>query len=144
MKKYLKEKFKLINLGLFLVLLLMTVFIYIYVNSGNCINNCSVELKKGIINPMYSGGKWLTIIVGTLLIFPVHIFRKWLFYVGPPILLLTFYLVQGISVYSGNLLNPTRAKMAENGMFVLAIVTAIFILVHLYLNWKKVKLTNLP
>ncbi|MBY0538529.1 hypothetical protein K2P47_04005 [Patescibacteria group bacterium] len=139
MKKYFKEKFKLINLFLFLVVLLTVVFVYLYVNSGNCINNCTVELKKGIINPVYSGGLWLAVILGILLLFPAQIFRKWLFYIAPPILLITLYLVQGISVYSGNPLNPTRAQMAENGMFVLAVVTTLFVLMQLYLSWKKIK-----
>lgn len=139
MKNYFSEKFKLINLGLFSLVLIVIMLVYIYVDSVNCINNCSLEFKKGFLNPVYSGGKWLVLILGTLLFFPSHIFRKWLFYVAPPILLLIWYMVQGISVYSGNLFNPTRAKMAENGMFVLVIFTAIFVLVQLYLNWKKVK-----
>lgn len=52
---------------------------------------------------------------------------------------LTFYLVKGISVYSTNLLNPTRGQMVENCMFVLAVVTVIFVLVHQFLDWKKEK-----
>lgn len=137
MKSFLLNTYKIINFVIMVVTCLIVIGIYYYVTSGQCINNCSYELKQGLIDPIYSGGKWLVAVLGVLLIFPGHIFRKWLFYIAPPILILTWYLVQGISVYSGNLFNPTRAKMAENGMFVLAFVTTVFVLAQLYLDWKK-------
>lgn len=139
MKGIIFEKYKIINLILFIFIFLVVASLYIYVTRGYCIDNCSLDLKKGIINPLFSGGKWLAGILGVLLFFPSRIFRKWLFYIAPPILLLTFFIVRGISVYSGNLLNPTRAKMAENGMMLLAVVTSIFVVTHLILNWRKKK-----
>lgn len=137
MKDIFFKKYKLINLAFFIIVSIITAVIYLYVNQGNCIDNCSLELKKGILNPLFTGGKLLLIILGILLFFPTHIFRKWLFYIAPPVILLTFYLVQGISVYSGNLLNPTRGKMAENGMIILAVVTMMFIVTQLFLDWKR-------
>lgn len=137
MKKLLREKFKSINLIFFLGVLLTAIYIYFYVNSGQCNINCSLEFKKGILNPIYSSSIWLVGILGSLLIFPATIFRKWLFYIAPPILLITLYLVQGISVYSGNPFNPTRAKMAENGMLILSVVTVIFVLIQFVFASKE-------
>ena len=142
MKSIIFEKYKLINITLFLSVLLLVGALYVYVSQGYCLENCSLDLKKGIMNPLFSGGKWLAAILGILILFPAHIFRKWLFYVAPVVLLLTWYLVQGISVYSSNLLNPTRAKMAENGMMLLAGVTVVFVLAHLIYDWHKKKMSK--
>lgn len=140
MKKVLFEKYKLINLGLFLIIL--AGLFYMKLNYEIWFRNTDdiyylYDYRDGIYSPLFSGGKWLVANLGVLLVFPSRIFRKWLFYVAPPILLLTFFLVQGISVYSGNLLNPTRAKMAENGMFVLAVLTALLIIGHLISDWRN-------
>lgn len=142
MKGIILNRYKLINLALFLSVLLIVMALYIYVTQGRCIDNCSLDVKEGIINPVFMGGKWLAGILGVLLFVPSRIFRKWLFYVAPPIILLTYFLVQGISINSGNLLNPTRAKMAENGMTVLAVVTIVFVVGHLVYDWRKKKLSK--
>ena len=139
MKNIIFEKYKLINLSLFLSVLFVVVVLYVYVNQGFCSENCSIDFKKGIMNPVFLSGKWLAGILGVLLLFPSRIFRKWLFYVAPPVLLLTWYLVQGISVYSSNLLNPTRANMAENGMMLLAVITVVFVIGHLIYDRRKKK-----
>ncbi|MEK7462659.1 MAG: hypothetical protein AAB618_03730 [Patescibacteria group bacterium] len=141
MKKVLFEKYKLINLGLFLVVSLA--LYYMGLNYDEWFKGPDAldfyKYHHAIYAPIFYGGKWLAGILGVLLLFPARIFRKWLFYVAPPILLLTFFLVQGISVYSSNLLNPTRAQMAENGMTLLAIITAIFVAGHLIYGWRKNK-----
>ncbi|MCA9358873.1 hypothetical protein KC926_01555 [Candidatus Kaiserbacteria bacterium] len=97
------------------------------------------KVFDGVYHPVMVTVKWLAGILGVLLFVPTHIFKKWLLYVAPIILLLTHYLVQDISVYSGNLLNPTRAKMAENGMYVLVIVTIIFVIGHMVYDYRKNK-----
>lgn len=140
MRKVLFEKDKLINLGLFLVVLL--ILSYMSLNYDEWFKNTDdiyylYDYRDAIYAPIFYGGKWLAGILGVLLLFPSRIFRKWLFYVAPPILLLTFFLVQGISVYSSNLLNPTRAKMAENGMILLAILTIVFVIGHIIYDWRK-------
>jgi hypothetical protein len=137
MKAIIFEKYKLINLALFIIVLFIVVSIYVYVTQGHCIDSCSSDLKEGVMNPVFSGGRWFVGILGVLLLVPARIFRKWLFYVAPPVILLTYFLVQGISVHSGNLLNPTRAEMAENGIFVLAVTTAIFVIGHLIYDRRK-------
>lgn len=142
MKKIILDKYKLINIVGFVIVSITVFLIYSYVEFGYCIDNCSLDFKKGILNPIFSGGKYLAGILGVLLFVPTHIFRKWLFYIAPVILLLTFYIVQGISVHSGNLLNPTRAKMAENGMVVLAVVTVIFVIGHFIYDKRKSKLAK--
>lgn len=137
MKKIILDKYKYINILLLIIVLITTISIYFYVQGGSCIDSCSLNVKKGILNPIFSGGKWLAGILAVFIFIPSHIFRKWLLYIAPIIILITIYLAQGISVYSTNLLNPTRAKMAENGMFVLAVVTFIFVLLHLIRDRKK-------
>lgn len=138
-KKVLFEKCKIINLILTVIVGVVVVAIYYYVTSGNCVDNCSYELKQGLIDPIYSGGKILVLILAALLILPRQMFRKWLFFIAPPIFLLTCILVSNISVYTNSLVIPTRAKMAENMMEFLAIVTVIFVVGHLLYDWKKKK-----
>ena len=142
MKEIIFEKYKLINLALFIIVLAIVFALYMYVTLGHCVDNCSLDLKQGIINPVFMGGKWFAGILGVLLFIPSRIFRKWLLYVAPVILLLTFTLVQGISINSGNLLNPTRGKMAENGMMLLAFVTVIFVVSHFVYEWRKKKVSK--
>jgi hypothetical protein len=142
MKRLIFERYKLINIISCFIVALITLGVYYYIAQGYCIDNCSTELKKGVLNPIYSGGKLLTIILAILLLFPSHIFKKWLFFVAPPILLLTYVLVSGISVYSGNLLNPTRAQMAENCMILLAVVTALLVIGYLLYDWKRSERIN--
>jgi hypothetical protein len=139
MKKIIFEKWKVINLISCVSIAFVVVLIYMYVKQGLCIDNCSIDLKKGMLNPLYSGGKILAMILGVLLLFPSHVFKKWLVFVLPIPLGVTYWLVQDISVYSGGVLYISRAQMAENGMIVLAIITALFAVGHLVYDWQKKK-----
>jgi len=100
---------------------------------------CLFDEKEAIYKPIYWGGKILFVILCLSLLIPVHIFKKWLLYILPPILLITFYLVQDISVYSSGILYISRAQMAENSMFFLAVITVIFVAAHLIYDWRKKK-----
>jgi hypothetical protein len=140
MKSFFQERYKKVNIILFATVLLIVILLYGYVELGYCLENCSLELKKGVMNPIFSGGEWLAGILGLLLFVPTHIFKKWLLYIAPVIIILTIYLVQGISIYSGNLLNPSRGQMAENGMILLAAITVVFVVGHLVYDWRKKKL----
>lgn len=131
------NKYKIINLSLIAVFGSLAIGINYYLKQGYCVDLCSFETLNGFLKPMYFFSFWFSLILIFFQFLPTHIFRKWLFYVAPPVILLTLYLVQDISVYSNSLLNPTRAKMTENGMFVLAAVTVVFVAVHLFLDWKK-------
>lgn len=139
MKDIIFEKYKLVNIFLLSGVLLL--LIYMYLNYDNWFKGPEAfdfyKYYYGIYNPVFSGGKWLAGILGVLIFVPAHIFRRWLFYIAPPIILLTYFIVQGISVYSGNLLNPTRAKMAENGMVFLAVVTIVFVAGQLIYDKRK-------
>lgn len=139
MKNIIFEKYKMSNIILFLSLFLLLTFMQsqydVWFKGPEAFD--FYKYYYGIYAPIFSGGKWLAGILGVMLFVPARIFRKWLFYVAPLILLLTLYLVQGISVYSGNLLNPTRAQMAENGMVVLAVVTVVFVVGHLLRDRRK-------
>jgi NADH:ubiquinone oxidoreductase subunit K len=139
MKNYFYNRYKLINAILFVGVLCTFIFIDQFVKNGHCIDYCSVELKKGLLNPLHEGGKILAVVFGALLLVPSHIFRKWLFIVAPVMLLITYILVSDISVYSGNFLNPTRGKMAELCMIALAGITVVFVLAHLAYDYRKKK-----
>lgn len=136
-KQVLFEKYKIINILLTIGTGLVVAGIYFYVTGGNCIDNCSYELKQGLIDPIYSGGKILVFVLAALLIFPRLIFKKWLFFIAPPIFVLTLVLVSNISVYTNSIVIPTRAKMSENMMEFLAIITVLFVVGHLIYDWKK-------
>lgn len=141
MKNIIFNKYKLLN-GALLTLVLLVLY-FMNINYDNWFKGPNAldfyKYHHAIYAPIFYGGKWLAAILGVLLLFPAHIFRKWLFYVAPVVLLLTWYLVQGISVYSSNLLNPTRARMAENGMMLLAGITVVFVVGHLLYDRRKKK-----
>lgn len=136
------KKYKILNVILFVLISVLLAYMYAsytkwFVGEG------SYDFYKyyyAIYEPIYEGGKWLALILGILLFLPAHIFRRWLVYIAAPIILLTTYLVQEISVYSGNFLNPSRGQLAAYGMILLAIVTFIFVLITLLLSWKKRKI----
>lgn len=133
------KKYKILNVILFVLISILLAYMYVsytkwFVGEG------SYDFYKyyyAIYEPIYEGGKWLALILGILLFFPAYIFRRWLVYVAAPIILLTIYLVQEISVYSGNFLNPSRGQLAAYGMIVLAAITSVFVLVQLYFNRKR-------
>jgi hypothetical protein len=143
MKNIIFEKYKLVNVSLFIIVLI--VFAVMNLNYNKWFQGADIDyiykVFDSIYHPVMVSAKWLAAILGVLLLFPARIFRKWLFYIAPVVLLLTWYLVQGISVYSSNLLNPTRAKMAENGMMLLAAVTVVFVIGHLVYDRRKNKAT---
>jgi hypothetical protein len=137
MKKFFTDKYKKINLALLLVSSIILCAIIVFVYLGYCLEFCSYGIKEGLIDPLYSGTKWFSATLVVLLIVPSHIFRRWLFYVAPLPIILTIFLVQNISIYSSGVLHISRGKMAENGMFVLGVVTIIFVVGHLIYDRKN-------
>lgn len=140
MKKIIFEKYKLINVGL--IFTFLSVLVYMNTNYENWFRQDAdifyiYKYYDGIYSPIFISATWLSGILAALLLLPSKFFRVWLFYIAPVFLLLTYLLVQGISVYSTNLLNPTRGQMAENCMVVLAVVTTIFVLGRYIYDWKK-------
>jgi hypothetical protein len=138
MKKFFSNTYKKINTFLLFVSLVTFVLIYLFISLGYCVELCSYEMKVAVINPIYSGVKWLSLILLILMTIPSHIFRRWLFYVAPLPIVLTILLVQNISIYSSGIMQASRGKMAENGMFVLGVITIIFVVTHLIYDRKKV------
>lgn len=144
MKKIILEKFKLIN-GILLALLIM-LLIYMNINYETWFKDVDTyyfyNYYYAIYAPVFAGGKILAIILGGLLFLPSRFFMKWLFFVLPIPLLVTYWAVQDISVYSGGVLYISRAQMATNGMMLLAVVTVVFVAGHLLYDWnirRKVK-----
>lgn len=144
MKKIIFEKWKLINFGLFL--LLLALFIVMYLNYKKWFQNTDImDIYKSFdsfYHPVMVVSKWLAGIFAFFLIMPSQVFKKWLFFVALPIMLVIYYLVQSVSVFSGNLLNPTRAQMAEDGMIVLSGITIVFVLGYLVYDWKKGRISQ--
>lgn len=138
MRKNFTDKYKKINAALFLVSSAVFLTLYLFVSLGYCLDFCSYEIKDGLIDPFYSGAKWLSLILLLLTTVPSHIFRRWLFYVAPLPMILTIFLVQNISIYSSGIMQISRGKMAEDGMIVLGIVTIIFVFGHLIYDKKKI------
>ena len=145
LKRIIWEKYKIMNIGL--ALMFFVLFLFVKANYGTWFsgNDDIVYIYKyydGIYKPVLVGLTWLTGILAALLVLPSQIFRKWLFYIAPVFLFLTFVIVQGISVYSSNLLNPTRAQMVENCMIVLSVITVLFVVYQLVSIWRKGKTSN--
>ena len=130
MKEIILGKYKLVNILSLLSLLLLLIYMKsnydIWFKGPQALD--FYEYYYSIYAPIFSGGKWLAGILAVLLLFPARIFRTWLFSLAPVTLIITYFLVQGISVHSSNLLNPTRAQMAANSMVVLAVLTAVLII----------------
>ena len=144
MKKIILEKYKLLNIILFLVSALT--YLYISINlrmwSEGADAEYVYEKLVGIYHPLELASFWCAGILGVLLLLPSHIFKKWLFFVAPPILLTILFLVRGISVYANDPLNPlhpTRGEMTENGMILLSLVSALFIAGQYYSYYKLKK-----
>lgn len=129
--------YKWINVILFLISFFVTYLIWFIFNSGECVGVCSFEDIRGVMKPLYFGGKILTLIFAVLLFVPSHIFRKWLFYILPIFLVLTGYFVQDTSVYSSGIGHMSKAVIAENGMYLLGFVTLLFVLGHTVYDRKK-------
>jgi hypothetical protein len=139
MKQIIFEKYKLAHIILTLLVGLALWWMNInYENWYKDIDTASFyNYYYALYAPIFSGGKWLLGILVVLLFFPSRIFKKWLFFVLPIPLFLTYWLVQDISVYGGGVLYISRAQMAENGMLFLAGVTVLFVVGHLLYDWKK-------
>lgn len=141
MKKIILERFKLVNIVL--CVLALAVFSFMYLNYNRWFQNADIDyiyrVFDAIYHPVMVVAKWMAGIFLLLLFFPSRIFKKWLFFVLPIPLFVTYWLVQDISVYSGGVLYVSRAQTAENGMIVLAVITAVFVVGHLIYDWKKKK-----
>lgn len=137
MKRFLSSKLKLVNLVFFLISAFVAVGIYFSITEGYCFNRCEYDFKVGVINPVFVASKWLSGIFFVLLLFPAHIFKKWILFVAPFPLILTYILVVDTSLNPGGMMQPTRAEMAGIGMFFLTIVTVLFIAGHYLYRWYK-------
>lgn len=144
MKKIFTEKYKLINLGLVVALLL----VWAYMNAKYAVwfkGPDALDFYSyyyAIYSPIFVSVAWLAGISGVFLVLPSRMFRLWLFYIVPVFIIATYFLVSGISVYSTNLLNPTRGQMAENCMVVLAVVSVFFVVGRVIYEMRKKKVNE--
>jgi hypothetical protein len=131
--------YKIINIVLFCIVGIITIGIYEYFNLGYCIDRCSYDFINGFSKPAYSAGKIFAIILGVLLFVPTHIFRRWLFYVAPIIILLTINRVLAVSLYSSSIGSIDKIHMAQLGMYFLGFVTILFVIGHIFYDRRKNK-----
>jgi hypothetical protein len=143
MKSIFWEKYKLINIAL--LGLTLFAFAFVQLNYSRWFVDADIDyiykVFDGIYHPILVISKWFVGILAVLLFFPSHVFKKWLFFVLPIPLIVTIILIVNISVYSSGVLYISRAQMAKNGMFVLAIITALFI-VGCLIYFRKKKIRN--
>lgn len=142
MRHFMKlDVYKLINIILLLTTVSTVIFMYLNYDSW-CLGediSCYYNFYDAIYNPLYSAGKILAVILMVLLIIPSHIFRKWLYYVAPVIILITINRVLAVSVYSSSIGSIDRIHMSQLGMYFLGVVTVIFVAGHLVYDRKKGK-----
>lgn len=131
------NKYKIINVILLAVVSVVIYGIHYYIGEGYCRDGCSLEFKKGILNPLLSAGKVLIPILAFLLLFPGHYFRRWLYYVLPIPLILTVIVVANISVHTSSITVTPRYLAAEYGMYVLGVCTVLFVLWQGWREWRK-------
>ncbi len=131
------DLYKIINIVLTGIVTLSVVGIYTYIALGLCVDRCSYEVISGLLKPLYAGGKVLAIILAVLLFVPVHIFRKWLYYIAPIVILITINRVIAVSVYSSSIGSIDKIHMAQLGMYFLGVVTIIFVVAHLIYDKKN-------
>ena len=140
---YLNKMFtyKALNLTATVFLFYVTYVYFIKLNQScvdtDMITDCLFDKKFAIYQPLYFGGKILTFITGLFLFLPSNYFKYWL-YLAVPWLLVTWYLVQSISVYSSGVLYLSRAMAAQDSMYILGFVSFVFIISrYIYLRRKR-------
>jgi hypothetical protein len=131
------SKSKIFQIILFAAVASFALFINVYVNQGYCVDNCSVDLMRAIINPVSVGSPILAVVLFSLLFFPTDLFRRWSWYLGGPFLLITIWNISTIPTRGGSIISPTRVGMAELLMQILAGFTVLFIVGYYGLQWYK-------
>ncbi len=140
MKKYLFNRYKVINLALLIITITAYVFLERNMSEDFCISDCSRELKRGIIHPLQEISKYMIPILVSLLLVPAHIFRKWLLVLLPFFSIVSYTRLSTISVNEyGGILQWSRTGMAELLTVSFAVLTLIFVVAHLIYDWKKKK-----
>jgi len=131
------NKYKWINIAFFLFTVMIYGTVHYLFSANYCVDGCNSELKSSIFNPLYAGGHIVIMCLGLLLIFPADLFRRWLFYVGGPFLILSLLEISSIETRGGGITAPTRVGMAELLMQILFAITVLFIVGYYLLTWYK-------
>lgn len=126
-----------LHFSLITLVLVVTVFSW-YMLGIDCNNvKCLYDKKISFYAPLYHASKWLSLIMFFLIFASPDVFKKWLFYIASPTILLTIFLVSNISIYSDGVIKLSRTDMSQLGMQGLAIVTAVFLLIEKYLHKRR-------
>lgn len=90
-------------------------------------SECLYSVKYAILDPLYYGFKWLTVILLAMAVVPWRIYRYWALTLLPAVLVASYFIISNISVYSSGVLSITRAQMAVNAAVVLAVLSGLFV-----------------
>ena len=133
--------YKKINIGLLTLTVATTMGVYLFW-SNKCFGSCSINLIDTWLFPVYFGGKYLTVILGILVVFSASIFKRWLQYILWWAVPLSLKLVYDISAHTGGIMSVSKADMAESLGQIFIIVTAIFIAAYYLIAWWKKRKGN--
>jgi len=131
------QRYKIVNIILFVFSAIFSLCSYYLISSNYCLNGCNLDFKLEVVNPVYAGGYILTGVLAVLLLFPADLFRRWLWYLGGPFLVITLIELSTIPTRGGNIASPTRVGMAELMMQGLVILSVLFIVGYYTWTWYQ-------
>jgi len=131
-------KKKLINVIFFFATVVMALLIYWFVKLGYCVEYCSLNTKVGIINPLHQYFVGLAVISGLFLLLPSRFFKQWLLIVLPIATILIVLHASDVSVNTSGILSMSRSEVVRFDMFVLSVVSLLFV-VGVYVREKMMK-----
>jgi hypothetical protein len=106
---------------------------------------CSYVLTEYTLRPLLWGSIAWAIIFGTLLFFPSTVFKKWLLHVGLIGFLFMVYCVLNTDPRASSFwLDIDRGRAAWISGVVIALVTALYLIVIYLYSWVKTKTTPTP
>jgi hypothetical protein len=120
----------------------LTLFLAAYQLNQPCVGltdetRCLYDFKIGLFQPLFFGGLSLLPLLLIMTFVPWRTYKAWLLTVLPLSALISFILISNISVYSSGVLTITRAQMAINCVVVLAILSALFVIISEWYHRRK-------
>ncbi len=106
------DSYKKGNIVLFTIAGVTAMAVWYYWQANCTQGNCTWELRNFTVRPLLWGGIALTIITGTLVLFPSFIFKQWLRYIFSWGLPLTLYTILVTDPSSSNILSFDRGQVA--------------------------------
>lgn len=134
--------YRLLAMSLGVLMVMVAVGTHFYLTLGYCVNECSYKFLSGYFKPLHFFAVYFAPIILFMAFMPTAVIRRWLYFICIPILLLTLYFVEDISPFASGFYLDDRSTMVQFSMYVLAAVTAVFVAVHLGINWYRTHRRN--